>query len=47
MLELRNRFLFAPVKTSYGTGDGKLTEKHLSFYSIRSRYLGGVIPTQL
>jgi 2,4-dienoyl-CoA reductase-like NADH-dependent reductase (Old Yellow Enzyme family)/thioredoxin reductase len=47
MLELRNRFLFAPVKTGYGTGDGQVTQKHLNFYSLRSGYLGAVIPEPL
>ena len=40
MLNLRNRFLFAPVKTGYGTNDGRVTERHLAFYKPRSRHVG-------
>lgn len=34
----------APIKTGYTAGDGKVTEKHLSFYRKRSKFLGAVIP---
>lgn len=44
MLQLENPFLFAPVKTGYGTVEGNVTEKHLSFYKKRAVSLGAVIP---
>lgn len=44
MLTLKNRFIFAPVKTGYSTGDGRVTEKHLGFYERRAQYLGAVTP---
>ncbi len=39
-LELRNRFIMAPIKTAYGTPEGKVTQRHLNFYSKVSQ--GGV-----
>ncbi|MEA2102197.1 MAG: oxidoreductase, partial [Thermodesulfobacteriota bacterium] len=44
MLELKNKFVFAPIKTGYGDGDGKVNERHMAFYKRRCKYLGGVIP---
>ena len=31
-LELKNRFIAAPVKTAYGNPNGEVNEKHLKFY---------------
>ncbi|RUA01061.1 MAG: NADH:flavin oxidoreductase [Deltaproteobacteria bacterium] len=31
-LILANRFVFPPVKTAYGTPDGRVTDRHLTFY---------------
>ena len=42
MLSLRNQFIFAPIKTGYGDGSGNITERHIVFYTARSRYLGAV-----
>lgn len=39
-LELRNRFVMAPVKTAYGTPEGRVTQRHLRFYANVAR--GGV-----
>ncbi len=39
-LTLRNRLLMAPVKTAFGTPDGRVTERHLHFYRAVAR--GGV-----
>jgi len=39
-LKLRNRFIMAPVKTSYGTPDGGVTDRHLTYY--RNIASGGV-----
>ncbi len=39
-LELKNRFLMAPVKTAYGTPDGRVTERHLTYYKNVAK--GGV-----
>ncbi len=43
MLPLKNQFIFAPIKTGYGDGSGTVTEKHLSFYERRAKYLGAII----
>ncbi len=39
-LELRNRFIMAPIKTAYGTPEGEVTQRHLNFYNKVSQ--GGV-----
>lgn len=39
-LKLKNRFVMAPVKTAYGTPDGRVTERHLTYYANIAR--GGV-----
>ncbi len=44
ILNLKNQFIFAPIKTGYGDGTGGVTDRHLSFYKRRVRYLGTVIP---
>ncbi len=44
MLELRNPFLMPPIKLGYSFGDGKVTHKHIEFYTERSGYLGAIIP---
>ena len=44
MLELKNQFIFAPIKTGYSNESGIITKRHLAFYQRRSRYLGAVIP---
>ncbi len=31
-LNLKNRFIMAPVKTAYGTPDGRVTDRHLVYY---------------
>ncbi len=42
MLSLKNEFIMAPVKLGYSAGDGKVTEKHLTFYRRRREYPGAV-----
>ena len=44
MLQLKNQFIFAPIKTGYGDKNGAVTNRHLDFYKRRSQYLGAVIP---
>jgi len=44
MLKLKNMFIFAPIKTGYGDGSGKVTDRHIAFYKRRCKYLGAVIP---
>lgn len=44
MLDLKNQFIFAPIKTGYSDGSGAVTDRHLAFYKRRARYLGAVIP---
>ncbi|NOR21865.1 MAG: NAD(P)-binding protein [Candidatus Aminicenantes bacterium] len=43
MLQLKNQFIFAPIKTGYSDGTGGVTERHLAFYKRRAQYLGAVI----
>lgn len=47
MLQLKNNFIFAPVKTRYSDNTGVITEKHLVFYKARSRFIGAVTPEPL
>jgi len=47
MLNLKNKFIFAPIKTGYSDGTGKITKNHINFYEMRSDYLGAVIPEPL
>jgi 2,4-dienoyl-CoA reductase (NADPH2) len=47
MIQLKNNFIFAPVKTGYGDSTGGITEKHLEFYKARSEFLGAVTPEPL
>jgi len=42
MLDLRNVFLFAPIKTGYGDGSGTVTDRHRAFYDARCRHVGAV-----
>ena len=32
-LNLKNRFIMPPIKTAYGTPEGKVTQRHLNFYN--------------
>ena len=47
MIELKNRFILAPVKLGYSDGTGLVTEKHLQFYKRRNRHIGAIIPEPL
>ncbi len=47
MIELKNNFIFAPVKTGYSNKTGVITEKHLDFYEARSQFMGAVTPEPL
>jgi 2,4-dienoyl-CoA reductase-like NADH-dependent reductase (Old Yellow Enzyme family)/thioredoxin reductase len=42
MLNLRNEFIFAPIKLGYSDNTGVVKQKHLDFYDERSKYLGAV-----
>ncbi len=42
MLNLKNNFIMATIKTGYGDKKGNLTEKHIDFYERRARYLGAI-----
>ena len=46
MIELKNQFIFAPVKLGYGD-NGYVNNKHTAFYNARGRYLGAVTPEPL
>ncbi len=43
-MELKNNFIFAPVKTGYSDTTGIVTDRHLRFYDVRSKRIGAVIP---
>ncbi|MEN8122431.1 MAG: NAD(P)/FAD-dependent oxidoreductase [Bacteroidota bacterium] len=47
MLNLRNEFIFAPVKLGYSDKTGEIKQKHIKFYQERSLYLGAVTPEPL
>ena len=47
MLDLRNEFIFAPVKLGYSDGTGQVLERHLHFYDCRSKHVGAVTPEPL
>ena len=36
-LRLKNRFIMAPIKTAYGTPEGKVTQRHINFYDNVSK----------
>lgn len=42
-LSLRNRFVMAPVKTAYGTPEGRVTERHLTYYANIARGGAGLV----
>ncbi len=42
MLQLRNEFIFAPVKLGYSDKTGVVTQRHLDFYFERSKHVGAV-----
>lgn len=42
MLDLRNKFIFPPIKLGYSDNTGVVKQKHLDFYNQRSKYLGAV-----
>ena len=42
-LTLRNRLLMAPVKTAFGTLEGRVTERHLHFYRAVARGGAGLV----
>ncbi len=42
MLDLRNKFIMAPVKLGYSDGSGVVTQRHLDFYNERSKHIGAV-----
>ncbi len=44
MLSLKNKFIFAPIKTGFSDGTGTVNERHVDFYSRRAKYLGAVTP---
>ena len=46
MLDLKNQFIFAPIKLGYSK-DGKINDRHLAFYQERIKFLGAVIPEPL
>ena len=47
MLQLQSNFIFPPIKLGYTEGDGKVTQKHLNFYSKRNKYIGAITPEPL
>ena len=47
MLNLKNNFIFAPIKTGYSNQSGVITDRHLDFYKARSEFIGAVTPEPL
>lgn len=47
MLELKNNFIMAPVKTGYSDKTGIITEKHMEFYTSRGKHIGALTPEPL
>ncbi|MHA1775307.1 MAG: oxidoreductase [Promethearchaeota archaeon] len=43
MLNFKNHFLFAPIKTGYSDGSGVVTQAHMDFYEQRCKDLGAII----
>jgi len=41
-LQLKNQFIFAPIKLGYSDGTGIVTNRHLDFYRRRSKHIGAV-----
>ncbi len=39
-MKVRNRIVMPPIGTSFGTGDGTVTERHINYYEARAK--GGV-----
>jgi len=42
MMNLKNMFLFAPIKTGYSDGSGTVNERHRTFYQARCQHIGAV-----
>ncbi len=42
MLDMRNEFIFAPIKLGFAKGDGLVNQRHLDFYAARSKHVGAV-----
>ena len=42
MLNLKNNFIMATIKTGYGNKNGKLTNRHVDFYLRRAKYIGAM-----
>ena len=42
MLQLKNNFIMAPVKTGYGNKLGTITDRHIQFYKSRAKHLGAI-----
>ena len=47
MLNLKNLFIFAPIKTGYSDQNGFIKKRHLDFYERRAKYLGAITPEPL
>ena len=43
-MKLRNQFIMAPIKLGYSDTDGMVKNKHIQFYSERSKYIGAITP---
>jgi len=41
-LDLRNEFIFPPIKLGYSDGTGVIKQQHLDFYNLRSKHIGAV-----
>ncbi len=41
-LNLRNEFIFPPIKLGYSDTNGTIKQQHLDFYDLRSKHIGAV-----
>ncbi|NQU27502.1 MAG: FAD-dependent oxidoreductase [Candidatus Marinimicrobia bacterium] len=41
-MDLRNRFIMAPIKLGYSDQGGTVNQKHIQFYRERSKYIGAI-----
>lgn len=42
LLNLKNQFIFAPIKLGYADGKGFVNQRHIAFYSTRSTHMGAL-----
>jgi 2,4-dienoyl-CoA reductase (NADPH2) len=46
-MQFRNQFLMAPIKLGYSDGSGEINDRHIRFYTERSKHIGAITPEPL